>query len=40
MGTDFMARERVEEIVQSSFLSGGAYAAGPSTREELAALAG
>lgn len=35
MGTDFMARSRVDEIVQQSFLAAGAYAATPAIREQL-----
>ncbi len=40
MGNDFMARDHVEEILQSSFLSAGAYAAEPGNRAKLLALAG
>ncbi len=35
MGNDFMARDRVDEIVQESFLAAGAYAARPEVREAL-----
>ena len=38
MGNDFMAGERVDEIVQSAFLGAGAYAARPEIREVLASL--
>lgn len=38
MGDDFMARNRVDEIVQQSFLAAGAYAARPEVRELLTAL--
>ncbi len=40
MGNDFMARERVNEIVQRAFFGAGAHAARPETRETLAALLG
>ncbi len=40
MGNDFMARERVDEIVQQAFLSSGAYAARPEVRAALAPLRG
>jgi hypothetical protein len=39
MGNDFMAGDRVEEIVQTSFFEAGAYAARPEVRELLAAIA-
>ena len=35
MGDDFMARTRVDEIVQQSFLSAGAYAATPAVSKTL-----
>ncbi len=35
MGNDFMARDRVDEIVQQAFLGAGAYAARPEIRELL-----
>jgi len=35
MGNDFMARDRVDEIVQQSFLGAGSYAARPRIRELL-----
>lgn len=35
MGNDFMARDRVDEIVQQSFLGAGSYAARPKIRELL-----
>jgi NTE family protein len=35
MGNDFMARDRVDQIVQESFLGAGAYAARPEVRETL-----
>lgn len=35
MGNDFMARERVDEIVQQAFLGAGSYAARPEIRELL-----
>ena len=39
MGNDFMARDRVKEIVQQAFLSTGAYAARhPETLRLLGAL--
>src|SRR6476469_4637634 len=38
MGNDFMARDRVHEIVQESFLGAGAYAARAEVRETLAAF--
>lgn len=38
MGNDFMAGERVDEIVQAAFLEAGAYAATPEIRRVLAAL--
>ena len=38
MGNDFMAGERVDEIVQAAFLEAGAYAARPEIREVLASL--
>ncbi len=37
MGNDFMARDRVEEIVRESFLGAGAYAARPDVRATLEA---
>jgi NTE family protein len=40
MGNDFMAGERVDEIVQAAFLEAGAYAAKPEVRRVLAALKG
>jgi NTE family protein len=40
MGDDFMARDRVAEIVQESFLGAGAYAAEPPVRRQLNVLAG
>jgi NTE family protein len=39
MGNDFMARERVGEIVQESFLAAGAHAAKPEIRRLLSLLA-
>ena len=36
MGNDFMARDRIDEIVQQAFLDAGSYAARPRTREVLA----
>lgn len=39
MGNDFMARERVHEIVQESFFAAGAHAARPAVRQLLGALA-
>jgi len=36
MGNDFMARDRVHQIVQEAFLGAGAYAARPDVRETLA----
>ncbi len=36
MGNDFLASDRVDEIVQQSFLAAGAYAARPGVREVLA----
>jgi len=38
MGNDFMARDRVDEIVQQSFLASGAHAARPDIRAALAPL--
>lgn len=38
MGDDFMARDRVDEIVQQAFLSGGAYAARSGVRATLGRL--
>ena len=38
MGNDFMARDRVDRIVQESFLGAGAYAARPEVRELLTAF--
>lgn len=38
MGNDFMARGRVDEIVQQAFLNSGAYASRPEVRELLARL--
>jgi NTE family protein len=35
MGNDFMARDRIDEIVQQAFLDAGSYAARPRTREVL-----
>ena len=35
MGNDFMARNRIDEIVQQAFLDAGSYAARPRTREVL-----
>jgi NTE family protein len=35
MGNDFMARDRVDEIVQESFLGAGSYAARPDIRRLL-----
>ncbi len=35
MGNDFMARDRVDEIVQESFLGAGSYAARPDIRKLL-----
>jgi len=35
MGNDFMARGRIDEIVQQAFLDAGSYAARPGTREIL-----
>lgn len=35
MGNDFMARDRVDEIVQQSFLGAGAFAARPENRDVL-----
>ena len=35
MGNDFMARDRIDEIVQQAFLDAGSYAASPRTREVL-----
>jgi len=37
MGNDFMARDRVDRIVQESFLGAGAYAARPEIRTLLTA---
>ena len=37
MGNDFMARDRVDRILQESFLAAGAYAARPEVRELLTA---
>lgn len=39
MGNDFMAGDRVEEIVQTSFFEAGAYAASPEVRGLLAPIA-
>jgi len=38
MGNDFMARGRVEEILQESFLAAGANTAKPEVREVLSVL--
>jgi NTE family protein len=38
MGNDFMARRRVDEIVQQAFLNSGAYASRPDVRKLLARL--
>ncbi len=38
MGNDFMAGERVDQIVQAAFLEAGAYAAKPEIREILAVI--
>lgn len=38
MGNDFMAGDRVHELVQASFLEAGAYAAAPETRRLLAPI--
>ena len=38
MGNDFMAGDRVHEVVQASFFEGGAYAARPQIRELLGLL--
>lgn len=38
MGNDFMARQRVDEIVQQAFLGAGARAATPATRDVLKEL--
>ena len=35
MGNDFMARDRIDQIVQQAFLGAGSYAARPRTREVL-----
>jgi NTE family protein len=35
MGNDFMSRDRVDKIVQQSFLAAGAYAARPEIRPLL-----
>ena len=35
MGNDFLARDRIDEIVQQAFLDAGSYAARPRTREVL-----
>lgn len=40
MGNDFMARDRVHEIVQQSFFGAGAHAGRPETRRMLTALLG
>jgi NTE family protein len=40
MGNDFMARDRVHEIVQQSFFSAGAHAGRPETRKTLSPLLG
>ena len=37
MGNDFMARDRVDEIVQQAFLGAGSYAARPEIRSILTA---
>jgi NTE family protein len=38
MGNDFMARDRVDEIVQQAFLGAGAFAARPENRDVLRRL--
>jgi NTE family protein len=38
MGNDFMARDRVDEIVQQAFLAAGAHAARLGIRAALAPL--
>ena len=40
MGNDFMARDRVEDIVQQAFLTAGPYAARPEIRYLLTRLGG
>lgn len=39
MGNDFMARHRLDEVIQQSFLAAGAHAAAPQVRDALRALA-
>lgn len=40
MGNDLMARERVDQVVQQSFLGAGSYAARPEVRELLTGIPG
>ena len=40
MGNNFMARDRVEDIVQQAFLATGVQAARERTRQQLARLDG
>jgi NTE family protein len=39
MGDDFMARHRLDEVIQQSFLAAGAHAATPEVRDLLRAVA-
>ena len=40
MGTDMMSRERLDEVIQQSFLTAGAYAATSEVAALLRAAAG
>ena len=40
MGNDVMSREHLQELIQSSFLAAGRYAATPSVGEVIRTAAG